>query len=276
MKQISGKFYPLQRDEWLKACKELTPRELQVLYYLRTTDPYSNSFQISAAQIARDLSTNDKKVHRQTISRALKSLDAKGFIDIELIEIQVNITPKGYWCNECISTVSGHTTLDHHTPGAIATHHPGSPHTTLDHHTPGVIATHQAQSETLAQQESHNSKINKTYLDFIDSLSEQEREEFLKFGEQKAAQLPHPPQLPRRWIETNWQELSAQWYKSKGQSSPAQNSKWETDPRRQEWLDKIRSLGFAAFICENGSLDKQRKEFYQWANSHNLIWGDEI
>lgn len=262
MKQISGKFYPLQRDEWLLACKELTPSELQVLYYLRTTDPYSNSFQISAAQIARDLSTEVKKVHRQTISRALKSLDAKGFIDIELIEVQVNITPKGYWCNECISTVSDCTTSDHHTPNRIATHHNGSPHTTSDHHTPYRIATHQEQSETQVQQESQFSKINKDYLDFIDSLSEDERENFLEFGKKKAAQLPSPPQLPRRWIETNWEELSAQWYKSKGQSSPAQSSKWENDPRTRDWLAIIEEtanpLEFAT--------DKEKQDFVRWCN----------
>jgi hypothetical protein len=40
-------------------------------------------------------------------------------------------------------------------------------------------------------------------------------------------------------------------------------------------MDKIRSLGFAAFIYESGDLDRERKEFYEWANSNNLIWGDE-
>jgi hypothetical protein len=121
-----------------------------------------------------------------------------------------------------------------------------------------------------------NSKINKTYSDFKDSLSDSERESFLDFGKKKAAQLPHPPELPQRWIEKNFDELRSQWYKSAGKVSPAQSTKWENDPRRNEWLDKIRSFGFAAFIYENGDLDKERKEFYDWANSNNVIWGDEM
>lgn len=138
-----------------------------------------------------------------------------------------------------------------------------------------VNAGRQPEAKTLVEEESQSSKINKTYSDFKKTLSEGEREEFLKFGENKAAQLPNPPTLPHRWIEANWEELAAQWYKSTGKVSPAQSSIWVADLRRQEWLDKIRSLGFAAFIYENGDLDKERKEFYEWANSNNVIWGDE-
>ncbi|MCC5662201.1 hypothetical protein LC608_35910 [Nostoc sp. XA010] len=110
--------------------------------------------------------------------------------------------------------------------------------------------------------DSSTPKINKTYLDFLDSLSEDQRENFLKFGEKKAAQLPSPPQLPRRWIETNWEELSAQWYKSKGQSSPTQSSKWENDPRTRDWLAIIEEtanpLEFAT--------DKEKQDFVRWCN----------
>ncbi|WP_051470207.1 hypothetical protein [Fischerella sp. PCC 9605] len=122
--------------------------------------------------------------------------------------------------------------------------------------------------------EPQNSKINKIYIDFLDSLSEGERESFLEFGKNKAAQLPRPPELPLKWIEANFEELAAQWRKTP--SGVATSSKWENDPRCQEWLDKIRSLGFAAFIYENGSRDKEREDFYKWANSKNLIWGDEL
>ncbi|TVP63417.1 MAG: hypothetical protein EA343_08165 [Nodularia sp. (in: Bacteria)] len=115
--------------------------------------------------------------------------------------------------------------------------------------------------------------LTTSYQLFINSLSENERENFLDFGKKKAAELKNPPvQLPLKWIEKNFDELRSQWEKLRG---VVRGSKWESDPRRQEWLDKIRSLGFAGFIFEDGNLDKQRKEFYQWANSHNLIWGDK-
>ncbi|TFI50808.1 hypothetical protein BLD44_029470 [Mastigocladus laminosus UU774] len=115
--------------------------------------------------------------------------------------------------------------------------------------------------------------IQDLYQSFINSLSEGERESFLKFGSEKAAKLPSPPQLPRKWIEANFEELAAQWRKTP--SGAATNSKWENDPRHQEWMDKIRSLGFGAFIYESGKRDKEREEFFRWANANNLIWGAE-
>ncbi len=45
------------------------------------------------------------------IRGAFKQLDTKGFIDLELVEVQVKVKPKGYWCDE--------------TPSAIATHQDG-------------------------------------------------------------------------------------------------------------------------------------------------------
>ncbi|MGL4620952.1 hypothetical protein [Chroococcidiopsis sp.] len=79
--KIQGKFYPLQHEEWLRACRELTKAELEVLYYIRTIDPRNYGVEINAAQIARQLSSPERQVYRQTISRALDSLALKGWID---------------------------------------------------------------------------------------------------------------------------------------------------------------------------------------------------
>ncbi|MHC5731672.1 MAG: MarR family transcriptional regulator, partial [Nostoc sp.] len=76
--KIQGKFYPLQHDEWLKACLELTPAQKDVLYYIRTLDPYGDGVELSVSGIARQLSTENKEVHRSTVSRALKALDDRG------------------------------------------------------------------------------------------------------------------------------------------------------------------------------------------------------
>ena len=122
----------------------------------------------------------------------------------------------------------------------------------------------------LPEEDSSTSQIIQTYSDFIKTLSESERESFLEFGKKKAAQLPNPPELPLKWIKANFEELAPQWGKTP--SAVATSSKWENDPRRQEWLDKIRSPGFAAFIYENGNLDKERKDFFEWANANKLIW----
>jgi len=101
-----------------------------------------------------------------------------------------------------------------------------------------------------------------SYQIFNNSLSDSERESFLEFGKKKAAQLPHPPQLPQRWIEKNFDELRSQWYLSLGQSSPAQNYKWETDPRRDDWLAIIEKTGNPLQFAT----DKEKQDFVRWCN----------
>ncbi len=78
--KVQGKFYPLQHEEWLRACRELTPAQKDVLYYIRTTDPDNHGIEINCAQIARLLSGSMRIVHRQTVSRALRELVDQGYL----------------------------------------------------------------------------------------------------------------------------------------------------------------------------------------------------
>jgi len=278
--KIQGKFYPLQNEEWLYACRELTQAQLAVLYYIRTNDPYNQGIEINCAEIARLLSKPERIVHRQTVSRALKELDAKGFIDLELLQVKAKVMAKGIWCDDapevCEDTqgVVEHPRCDD-APSTIATHRDRSPHTTVDHDAPRSIATHHTEFESFAETELQNSKINKTYLDFKDSLLEEERENFLEFGKKKAAQLPKQPQLPLKWIEANFEELREQWEKSQGKTNSVQAHKWENHPQREEWLEKIRLLGPVGFQAEDMANQKLRREFYMWAEENKLIWGQE-
>lgn len=271
--KVSGKFYPLQNAEWVKACKELTHTQLSVLYYLRSADPYSNGMKIRASRIADEL-----QISRQAVYKAIDALSEKEYIEKEDVEYSLKLRSRGCLCDSLENRPQVSPSVDSCKLEATVVNAGRQLSTDGDSCNLGatvVNAGRQPEAETLVEEESQSFKINKTYSDFKKTLSEGEREEFLKFGENKAAQLPNPPALPHRWIEANWEELAAQWYKSTGKVSPAQSSIWVADPRRQEWLDKIRSLGFAAFIYENGDLDKERKEFYEWANSNNVIWGDE-
>jgi len=78
--RIQGSFYALQREEWLKACRELKHSERCVLYYIKAIDPNLNGIEINVAQIARELSSEKRMVHRQTVSRAIKELVAKSYL----------------------------------------------------------------------------------------------------------------------------------------------------------------------------------------------------
>lgn len=193
--KIQGKFYPLQHDEWLNACRELTPAQRDVLYFVRTLNPYGDGLDISIAEIARQLSTDKRTVHRSTVSRALKELDAKGFIDLELLMVKITIKAKGIHC--CDETTLLPTDNNR------------------DHDATTVIMTQQARSsrnnqspEPSTDKGSESSKINKT----IKTLSEGEREAFKNFGFKKAAELPNKPTLPEKWIEANFAELYEQFF----------------------------------------------------------------
>jgi hypothetical protein len=116
-------------------------------------------------------------------------------------------------------------------------------------------------------------QTNQTYQDFLSDLSDGERENFEKFALDKANKLPNAPALPQRWIEVHFEELHSQWEKSQGKVSTAQASKWENHPQREEWLEKIRTIGYVSFWYEtNDQAEMQtRISFYDWAFAQKII-----
>ncbi len=104
--------------------------------------------------------------------------------------------PKGLWCNdtpEFIEDTDGvmmHPRCDdapivcEDTDGVMT--HPRC------NDAPSAIATHNAEAESLVEREFQNPKINKNYLDFIKTLSEDERANFLEFCEEKTKNLSQP------------------------------------------------------------------------------------
>jgi DNA-binding GntR family transcriptional regulator len=233
-RQIEGKFYPLQHEEWLRACRELTPAELKCLYYIRTSDPYSNGVRLTAAAIARDLSCEGQPpVSRQTVSRAIKRLDQLGYIEMEPLEFNVKISGKGILVCEDTDGVSAHHDRSSDTDG-VSAHHDRSSDTTIDRQTPRSIATHHAESETHTQQGFYNSKTikesntnkdsSKTLLEtrerdweiFKANLSQQEFESFFNFAKEVAKSFKetlttNAIRLPEAWIKKYYQELYNQF-----------------------------------------------------------------
>ena len=83
----SARHYRLTNDEWLKAVKELKPRERDVLYYFRTLDPWGDKdLEIGVREVAADLECSPG-----TVSKALKVLDQKNWIDLEITAAKVKL-----------------------------------------------------------------------------------------------------------------------------------------------------------------------------------------
>lgn len=235
--KIEGKFYPLQHEEWLHACQELTPKQRDVLYFVRSLDPYGNGLALSIADIARQLSTKHKKVHRSTVSRALKTLNEKGFIDLELITVSVKVKAKGIHCcdqpeetvivTDLVETTQSSQERD---PDATVL----SEDNKRDPDATSVISGQQARSlnntQELEAPLDKASEPSKT-IKKIKTLSEGEREKFFEFAMNKVEELPKRPALPNKWIETHFDELYQQFC--------SQNESTETSQAWEDWQVEI-------------------------------------
>jgi hypothetical protein len=120
---------------------------------------------------------------------------------------------------------------------------------------------------------SDSPNYDQLYSKFLSSLSQEEREKFLKFGLKKAAELPKPPALPQKWVERNWQELADEFEKSNPMTT---KTNWSQHPQRDKWIEQIRQ-GRPRFIVLGGAEEERdvRRQFTEWAEANNLVWGTE-
>ncbi|MUL39378.1 hypothetical protein [Gloeocapsopsis dulcis] len=118
-------------------------------------------------------------------------------------------------------------------------------------------------------------QTNKTYTDFIQTLSDNEREKFREFALLKAKNLPKEPTLPERWVEANWQELYAQFKLTTEAAAYVANTDWTQHPDWKDWLAQMRE-GVPRFVALRTCFDnKTRKAISDWADERGLIWGAE-
>jgi hypothetical protein len=253
--RIQGRFYPLQNEEWLETVKQLTHSELKVLYYIRSLDPYNKGISLTPVQIASDLSTDKSKMHRSTVTRALKSLDNQGFIQMELLQIQIKVNPKGFLSQAEIEDV--------------AVKQPSCEQATES------ATTQQLKTETISETGFQTPKIYKTYIDFKDSLSENEGENYLKFVREAIKNFRQPIQDLEAWLAsktkagTNRWEVYFEKYQSetKARKSNSDNSS-VLDQERQKAIAKYQeSLKQEKSKCEkieHGKC-KEEDELYQFS-----------
>jgi hypothetical protein len=209
--QIKGKFYPLKSEEWLESIKQLTHSELKVLYYIRSLDPYNKGINLTPAQIAKDLSTEKSLMHRSTVGRALKSLDRQGFINLELLQVRIKVNPKGFLSEEVSEdVVPTQLSCEQTTPVATAQQNVPPDNIECSQATQSA-PTQQSKAETDSGQEFHLPKTIKTYLDFKDSLSQSDRENFLQFVETRIKHLSQPINDLEAWLASETKARQNRW-----------------------------------------------------------------
>ena len=143
--------------------------------------------------------------------------------------------------------------------------------------------------------DSRTPQTYKTYKDFKDSLSEDEREKFLKFVREKIKEFPKPINDVEGWLASKnkagvyrWHVYCEMFQAEVGDCSSSTRD-WEKHPKHQEWLNLLRTKGMA--FCRTNELDygngeivhfgtpedrPEREAFAAWAQANNRIWGEEL
>ena len=196
MTQIEGKFYPLQKEEWVQVCKELSSGARDVLYYIRTSDPYGNGVDLTAAAIALELGVN-----RSTVSRALKELDAKGYIELEIIKARATISGKGLLVTDTVDDAKTQPRCKNATAGA-ETQQPVQNCNDECENATASAEMQQAERETQTGKGFQVAKTSKT-LKNIKNSSER-REEILKVWSEFENRLKVYGVYSKMWV---WQDL---------------------------------------------------------------------
>jgi DNA-binding transcriptional ArsR family regulator len=256
--------YPLTADEFLWLNANLKDAELRVYLYLMTLNPFRNSvMEIDTAQIAEQLGLT-----RRTIQRAIKRLQ-----ELELIEIEITRFKYKKATHGASSRLGSSDTRIANDDTRIANDDTriASDDTRIANNDTRIAT---APVKPLPDKGSSTPQIYQIYSDLIISLSDQEREKFLEFGLKKARELPKPPTLPQKWVEQNCQELYEQFKKTHQGEKSVASQKWENHPRREEWLEEMRTKGTGAFIGLAPEQERsERRKFREWAKVNNLIWG---
>ena len=210
-KKILGKFYPLKSEEWVETVKQLTHSELKILYYVRSLDPYNKGISLTPVQIAKDLSTEKSKMHRSTVGRALKSLDSKGFIQMELIQVRIQVKPKGFLSQVETEDVAVTQPSCEQTTQVVTPQLSVPKHNLECSQTTKSAPTQQSQAESKSEQRFQTPKISKTYIDFKKTLSEGERENFFKFVKEAIKNFQQPIHDLEAWLASQTKAGQNRW-----------------------------------------------------------------
>ena len=212
--KIQGKFYPLQHQEFLHLNRILTSSEFSLYLWLKTNDPFGEKLiEADTHEIAQDLG-----ISRRTVQRALIKLREHNLIDLVINKFKYQMKSKSVFKKDNSGQIedksevatpmsSDDTKIVSATSGSSQRHSCRSNDTHVAQVTPRSPSSSETQSGTNFQ----TPKTNKTYLDFINTLSESERESFLKFVNQKIENLSQPVNDVEAWLASQTKINQNRW-----------------------------------------------------------------
>ncbi|MGB5632242.1 MAG: hypothetical protein WBM44_27515 [Waterburya sp.] len=128
-----------------------------------------------------------------------------------------------------------------------------------------------------ADSDSPDSSSN-SYQLFSSSLSDSQRESFLGFCQQQAKELPKPPVLVKKWIQSNWEELRGLWCKKSPNvaylSDNISQQDWYNHPRFNRWKRRLECEYEAPYfitLLKNGGTEEERRAFARWAIDNGVV-----
>jgi hypothetical protein len=266
--KIQVPFYPLTEEglkDWYR--KKYITASGYILGILRVTRPPGAVLSIpDVTKFCREW-----QISRSAFYKAISALKVNGDIEWEAIAgVKLRVPEKTVFFERKSVSNRGQMSpiMDTESP-IVDTESP-----IVDTESP-IVDT--SRSKPLPDKASSPPQTIQTYSDFIQTLSNSERENFLEFGLKKANQLPQPPELPLKWVERHWEEVRSQWEKTEaGRAVASSQVDWTQHPNWSEWLDFMRNRGVPTFVALGEWLDrKTRREIADWADERNLIWGAE-
>ncbi|MDZ4879081.1 MAG: hypothetical protein CLLPBCKN_008519 [Chroococcidiopsis cubana SAG 39.79] len=286
----------LTTNDWVECFKQLTRAELGVFYYIRTLDPYGDrDLEIDCSKVGELLG-----IHRTSVSRALEELKNKGLIDLEIEKARVRqrinnrkltlLSDQENGSNHELEEENGSCAPTHSSCAdaqqCAPTHKQVRPRTDKCADAQQCAPTHKSEATTQPQQELQNSSYSHTYSDFIQTLSDSERENFEKFvrdewkkltarnGESGEEIVSLERFLAREEDLKNWHQrfLSSAAGKEAKKKAIATSHDWRNDLRFSEWIWEAFNRGYE-WVHENEAEREQRKAFYDWAMATNAFEG---
>ncbi|MBW4619296.1 MAG: helix-turn-helix domain-containing protein [Cyanosarcina radialis HA8281-LM2] len=213
--KIAGKFYPLQNLEWVELSQKLNHSELRVLYYLRTLDPFGEKFkEASTKAIATSL-----QISQRTVQRAVLKLAELELIDLEITRFNFRVRSQ-HAIHQAVNTTVGNgiavptsaLSSDVDVASATSTSLERHPCRNGDTNVAAASPKSRPKPEKLMADKSYDLKTNKTYSDFLKTLSESEREKFMAFCQRKANEMPEKVVLVESWSAAHFEELLGMYW----------------------------------------------------------------